>query len=269
MAYIAAVSKRLVAASGAFLAAIAIAGPATAYADEPNNNQQQPQPAELVSAPVQQTPPGDQQLAPAQELAPGQHDMMQNAQEAQDEQQRQMAEQQADQMGQATTAGAGVSTASMAAMGPQIGMQLAMMAPMMAMYAPMMAMPLATPLMTSLATSGAAAGAVTGTDLAAGGAAVAGSSAATDFAGATAADLPFNLGEGLTPDLTAAVADVAGMPVDPTDFLDPSLLDPTMLTDSLGDAGSELAAQGAEAGANIGGDVALCVVGAVLLGGNC
>lgn len=244
MAYIAAVSKRLVAATGAFLAAVAFAGSATAYADEPNNNQPQPQPAELASAPVAQSALAEQSAPAEQEITPAQHEMVQDAQA---EQQRQQADAQADQAGQvASTAGA-TQTSSMAT---SIGSSMAMMGPMMAIYAPMMLMPLATPLMSSLAT-GSAGGAAP--DLAA-----TGSAAATDAFNSPLGDLSnLDFTPALEPDAVTAAAADAGANLIPAVPIDAALpdVDPTMGLESLGDTVIPgLAEAGGDIAANVGGE---------------
>lgn len=219
MAYIAAVSKRLVAVSGALLAAATIAGTGLAYADEP-------------------TLAAEQQAAAEQQVA----------------------EQHAEQ---ATTAGA--TTAGAGGMGASIGSSMAMMGPMMAMYAPMMLAPMAMSGLTSLVggapATGAEAASAAATDFA-------GSAAATDawgLAAPVASDLA-NLDLTLDPDvLTGAAADagtdlVTGLPLDvPFDASVPDI-DPSLVLDSLGDA---VVPGLADAGVNIGGEVACGIIGGI------
>ncbi|MGB3521846.1 MAG: hypothetical protein WBA50_10250 [Mycobacterium sp.] len=261
-------SKRLVAVSGAVLAAVAFAGSATAYADEPNNNQQ-PQPAEVVAAvtPVpaehQATPDLQAQQAP-QAVDPDMQSQQEAMQDAQAEQQRQQAEAQADQAaGAAGAAGAGASSASMAAMGPQIGMSMAMMAPMVGM----MGLPLVTPLLTSgltgLATSGANNGANAAAD--------AGSAAATDAlnlgapdVGSAAATDAFNLFDpaAATDTFSLAGADVPlgdiPLDVDISDFLAGTADLPAELANLGADVGTQVAPDAVEAGVCLG----LSIIGA-------
>lgn len=243
MAYIAAVSRLLAAASGAFLAAATIASAGMAYADEPNDQSgqvsTQSAPGANLAGAVQPTDHGAAGPADAGTLGPigdnAAHSPAANpagnaagnpAHDGTVRPEDEAAHPADDGMAAAPAAG------GMNNMGASIGSSMAMMAPMMAMYVPMLGAPL---LMSGLGSLGAAPS--TGVD-----AATAASAAASDLAGSAAAT-----------DVLGAASPVAA-DLSNLDFT--PALDPNLLSDALGGVGADAANGVAEAAGSSVADAA-------------